>query len=83
MVAADIEGSSAYVFSLFNMMYSIGTFIGPILGGQIIAGTGVSTAWWVLSLMCAVLALVACLPIWLYVGGDRRKAVVVEEESSA
>ena len=79
MVASGIEGSSAYVFSIFNLMYSVGTFIGPIVGGQVIAQTGVATAWWVLSTICAATALIGCLPIWLYVGGDRKKAVVAEE----
>ena len=78
VVASEIEGSSAYVFSLFNIMYSFGTFIGPIVAGQIISKTGVPMAWWILSTICAVIALIGCFPIWLYVGGIR-EAVVVKE----
>lgn len=68
-VADAIPRGGAWVMALFNASFSIGTFIGPIVAGQVIAAAGILKAWWVIALVCAVIALVACPLVYFFVGG--------------
>ncbi|GAA6018444.1 hypothetical protein JCM11491_007000 [Sporobolomyces phaffii] len=61
--------TTPHVFGAFNMAFSIGSFIGPIIAGQILAHTTVSTSWTILTVMSAGLSAL-CLPgILIWVGG--------------
>ncbi|GAA5891616.1 hypothetical protein JCM5296_005485, partial [Sporobolomyces johnsonii] len=72
LVAADTPGlTTPHVFGAFNMAYSIGSFVGPIIAGQVIAAVQIAEAWVILTILSAALS-VATLPfIFLYVGGGR------------
>ncbi|GAA5935477.1 hypothetical protein JCM1841_003906 [Sporobolomyces salmonicolor] len=72
LVAADTPGlTTPHVFGAFNLAFSIGSFIGPIIAGQVIAAVEIARAWVILAILSAALS-VATLPfIFLYIGGGR------------
>ncbi|SCZ90569.1 BZ3500_MvSof-1268-A1-R1_Chr9g10882 [Microbotryum saponariae] len=79
---------STYAYGAFNMMYSIGSFIGPIITGQIIEGLGIRKGWIVTAIICAVLSAVLTPFTVIYVGGmctwfDRFKKSSTQQTSAA
>ncbi|GAA6036084.1 hypothetical protein JCM8097_006605 [Rhodosporidiobolus ruineniae] len=77
--ASEAAGlQTAHVFGTFNLSFSIGSFIGPIIGGQIINATGIRKAWIILCAISSALSAVSVPPIVLYVGGrlGRKKDAV-------
>lgn len=63
----NLDASS--VFSAFNMSFSVGTFIGPIIAGQLINTIGIDQAWLAMLLISALLLVGCLIPTFLYVGG--------------
>ena len=70
---------------MFNMAYSFGTLIGPIIGGQILEAVGIRKAWWIICLCCALLAFLELPAIYIWVGGRRsqQKVATVEAEEGS
>ncbi|GAA5937151.1 MFS transporter [Sporobolomyces koalae] len=61
--------TTPHVFGAFNMAFSIGSFIGPIVAGQIISHTSKYESWTILTVLSAALSAL-CLPaILIWVGG--------------
>ncbi|GAA5908941.1 hypothetical protein JCM6882_004950 [Rhodosporidiobolus microsporus] len=60
---------TAHVFGTFNMAFSIGSFIGPIIAGQIISAIQIKKAWLTLAILAAALSALALPAVVLWVGG--------------
>ncbi|GAA5904707.1 MFS transporter [Sporobolomyces salmoneus] len=61
--------TTAHVFGAFNMAFSIGSFIGPIIAGQILSHTTVRRSWTILTIVASGLS-AGCLPgVVVWVGG--------------
>lgn len=58
------------VYALYNMAYSIGMFVGPVVAGLIMSASGFETLMIVFSS-----ALILCSPIMLNWGAVYRKAI--------
>ncbi|GAA5882701.1 hypothetical protein JCM16303_006552 [Sporobolomyces ruberrimus] len=77
--------TTPHVFGAFNMAFSIGSFVGPIVAGQILGHTTTTTSWTILAVMSSALSAL-CLPaIAIWVGGKpkwlrRNKEVELEKE---
>ncbi|GAA5859798.1 hypothetical protein JCM8547_007033 [Rhodosporidiobolus lusitaniae] len=69
--AADTNGAmqTAHVFAMFNMSFSIGSFIGPIVGGQIINAVQIRTGWLALAIMATGLTALTLPLVVIWVGG--------------
>lgn len=61
--------TTAHVFSLFNLAFSVGSLIGPIVGGQIISGVGILRGWTAICILSAGLTVVILPAIVIWVGG--------------
>lgn len=70
--------SSSHSFSLFNLSYSIGAFIGPIIAGQVLDALGTQRGWWLLAGLGAGLSAVLLLPIAIWLGGPIKGREKVE-----
>ncbi|GAA5986337.1 hypothetical protein JCM10908_003709 [Rhodotorula pacifica] len=77
LVAAHTPSiTTAHVFSLFNLAFSVGSLIGPIVGGQIISKIGILKGWTAIAILSSALTLLLLPPITIWVGGPlawRRK----------
>lgn len=88
IVASDTpEITTAHTFAIFNLAFSIGALVGPIVAGQILSGLGVERGWVALTILSAGLTAVFIPPVLLYVGGPlrlgRRKKEALEQEEGA
>ncbi|KAJ8294725.1 putative MFS-type transporter C18.02 [Rhodotorula toruloides] len=77
--------TTAHTFAIFNLAFSIGALVGPIIAGQILSGLGVRKGWVALTVLSAGLSAVFVPPVLAFVGGplrrgSGRKDVQVEEE---
>ncbi|GAA5989368.1 hypothetical protein JCM5350_005690 [Sporobolomyces pararoseus] len=64
--------TTPHVFGMFNMAFSIGSLVGPIVAGQILSNTSIPRAWTILTILSAGLSSL-CLPgIFIWVGGKPR-----------
>jgi len=54
------------------MAFSIGSFLGPIVAGQILGNTTTTTSWTILCIMSAVLSALCLVPVAIWVGGRSR-----------
>lgn len=61
--------TTPHVFGAFNMAFSIGSFLGPIVAGQILGHTSTTTSWTILCIMSAVLSALCLVPVAIWVGG--------------
>ncbi|GAA5865619.1 hypothetical protein JCM3774_002073 [Rhodotorula dairenensis] len=61
--------TTAHVFSLFILAFSVGSLIGPIVGGQIVSGVGVLRGWTAICVLSAGLTALVLPPIVIWVGG--------------
>ncbi|GAA6063016.1 hypothetical protein JCM10212_001795 [Sporobolomyces blumeae] len=85
IVAAEGVGiTTPHVFGMFNMAFSIGSFVGPIIGGQILAHTTTTTAWTILTVLSAAVSAACLPPIAIWVGGrlrlDKKTEIVERDE---
>ncbi|KAM0755934.1 MFS general substrate transporter [Meredithblackwellia eburnea MCA 4105] len=64
---------STAAYGTFNMAYSVGAFVGPIVGGQVLGSLGIRKGWMVVCILSAVLVALSLLPTALYLGGSLRK----------
>ncbi|GAA5956568.1 hypothetical protein JCM3765_003486 [Sporobolomyces pararoseus] len=77
--------TTPHVFGMFNMAFSIGSLVGPIVAGQILSNTTIPKAWTILTILSAGLSSL-CLPgIFIWVGGKpkfmmKRKIQMQKEE---
>ncbi|GAA5976189.1 hypothetical protein JCM11641_001076 [Rhodosporidiobolus odoratus] len=60
---------TAQVFGMFNLAFSIGSFVGPIIGGQILAAVSTRKAWAIIASIAAGLTALALPLVVLFVGG--------------
>ncbi|KAM0748071.1 MFS general substrate transporter [Meredithblackwellia eburnea MCA 4105] len=70
---------STAAYGCFNMMYSIGAFVGPIIGGQLIGALEIRKGWIALCVLSSGLATAILPALVLFLGGDlqwRRKKPV-------
>ncbi|GAA5829780.1 hypothetical protein JCM11251_007876 [Rhodosporidiobolus azoricus] len=78
---------TAHVFGTFNMAFSIGSFIGPIIAGQIISAVQIKRAWIILASLAAALSALALPAVVLWVGGrlkiEKTKEGEIEQEEEA
>jgi len=51
------------------MAFSIGSFVGPIVAGQILEHSRTKTAWIILTILSSALSATCLLPIYIWVGG--------------
>ncbi|CAH7690418.1 major facilitator superfamily domain-containing protein [Phakopsora pachyrhizi] len=58
----------AHVYSIFNMIYSIGALVGPLSVGSLMQHFGVERGWMVGCTICTALCAICTIPTWLYVG---------------
>lgn len=73
VVVESIPGiGSEHAYSIFNLVYSIGAFIGPLCGGQIISALKIQKGWITLCILSSSLSLVLLPLVVLYVGGNLR-----------
>ncbi|KAK4052951.1 hypothetical protein OIO90_004075 [Microbotryomycetes sp. JL221] len=70
LVTSQVDGlSSMWSMSAFNLAYSLGAFIGPIMVGQVLEKLGVERGWMVMCIALPAFTAV-CLPFAvLYIGG--------------
>ncbi|BGP54868.1 hypothetical protein JCM8202_003377 [Rhodotorula sphaerocarpa] len=69
MVSARVPNvTTAHVFSLFNLAFSVGSLLGPIVGGQLISHTGIETGWIAITSLSAGLTFVLLPAIVIWVG---------------
>ncbi|BGO98782.1 hypothetical protein JCM10021v2_002443 [Rhodotorula toruloides] len=61
--------TTAHTFAIFNLAFSIGALVGPIIAGQILSGLGVRKGWVALTVLSAGLSAVFVPPVLVYVGG--------------
>ena len=62
MVARDTEGLGfSHVFSLFNISFSLGAFIGPIIAGQVLGHLGIEKGWYTMIGVSVAFYLI-CIP---------------------
>lgn len=73
----------SHAFALFNMAYSVGSFIGPIVAGQALEALGTKNGWFVMvGLVCGSYLL--CIPgAFLKLSGPRPKASLVGSSDKA
>ncbi|BGP39370.1 hypothetical protein JCM10449v2_003308 [Rhodotorula kratochvilovae] len=65
IVAADTPSiSTAHVFGAFNLAYSLGALIGPIIAGQILSAVGTRRGWLALCVLSAGLTALMLPPGW-------------------
>ncbi|GAA5863358.1 hypothetical protein JCM3774_005264 [Rhodotorula dairenensis] len=64
--------TTAHVFSLFNLAFSVGSLIGPIVGGQIVSGVGILRGWTAICILSAGLTAMILPAIVVWVGGPLR-----------
>ncbi|GAA5856359.1 hypothetical protein JCM9279_005738 [Rhodotorula babjevae] len=70
IVAADTPAiSTAHVFGAFNLAFSVGALIGPIIAGQILSAVGTTRGWLALTIISAGLTAIAAPPVLLFIGG--------------
>ncbi|KAK4704865.1 hypothetical protein P7C70_g1339, partial [Phenoliferia sp. Uapishka_3] len=62
-----LPASAAY--GCFNMMYSVGAFIGPIIAGNLIEGLGIRKGWIVMCCLSSGLAIMCWPLVVLHLGG--------------
>lgn len=60
-------------YGMLNMADSIGAFIGPIVGGQLIESLGIRKGWIALCAVTSALALALVPAVVLFLGGDLRR----------
>ncbi|GAA6020653.1 hypothetical protein JCM10207_007811 [Rhodosporidiobolus poonsookiae] len=64
---------TAHVFGIFNLAFSLGSLVGPILAGQVVKAVQIHRAWIILAALSAGLTAVALPGVVLYVGGRLRR----------
>ncbi|EMC99171.1 hypothetical protein BAUCODRAFT_31492 [Baudoinia panamericana UAMH 10762] len=64
------NGAYAQAYSLFNMAWAAGCFVGPLLGGLIKERAG----WGTTTLVLGIVSLVTAVPTAVWTGGSIRKA---------
>ncbi|ORY87390.1 major facilitator superfamily domain-containing protein [Leucosporidium creatinivorum] len=70
VVVSETPGlPSTYAYGIFNMMYSIGSFVGPIIAGQVINAVEIRQGWMVMIIICTVLSVVLLPFCYIYIGG--------------
>ncbi|KAJ7102430.1 MFS general substrate transporter [Mycena belliarum] len=68
-VSRGIEGVGyGHVYGAFNLVYGIGTTLGPVIGGQLYAHLHRTQGWTVISLLAVGLLLVSLVLTFLYMG---------------
>ena len=72
--------AASHSCAVFNLAYSIGTFVGPNIGGQVLDAIGTRRGWYVLAGLGAGLSAAPLVPIAIWMGGPvgRRKEEVEE-----
>lgn len=85
IVALTPSLPSTACYGMFNMCYSIGAFIGPIVGGQLIEALGIRKGWIALCALTSGLSIALLPAVVLYLGGDlkRNRQKKTLEEGSA
>jgi len=84
LVAQTPGMSASHSFSLFNLSYSIGAFIGPIIAGQVLDAIGTQRGWWTLAGLGAGLSAVLLAPIAIWLGGPiRRNTTAADAEAES
>lgn len=68
----------AHVYGIFNMVYSTGALIGPLVVGGVFEHVGVERGWKLVSLISTVLCAACVLPAWLFIGD---KSLAIGDES--
>ncbi|KAK4048805.1 hypothetical protein OIV83_004571 [Microbotryomycetes sp. JL201] len=70
LVTSSVEGlSSMWSMSAFNLAYSLGAFIGPIMVGQVLQKLGVERGWMVMCIVIPAFTAVVLPLAILYIGG--------------
>ncbi|BGP24065.1 hypothetical protein JCM10295v2_002966 [Rhodotorula toruloides] len=64
--------TTAHTFAIFNLAFSIGALVGPIIAGQILSGLGVRKGWVALTVLSSGLSAVFVPPVLAFVGGPLR-----------
>ena len=61
----------SHAFSMFNMAYSVGSFVGPLVAGQALGHLGTQNGWFLMiGLVCG--CYLACIgPAWFKLSGRR------------
>ncbi|KAK4704320.1 hypothetical protein P7C70_g1898, partial [Phenoliferia sp. Uapishka_3] len=72
--------SSTTAYGISNLMYSLGTFCGPIVAGEMMQQLGVRRGWVVLCAMSAVIAALFLPFAIFFLGGPLRPMVKVGKE---
>ncbi|KAJ7630470.1 MFS general substrate transporter, partial [Roridomyces roridus] len=70
-VARSIDGVGyGHVYGAFNLVYGIGTCLGPVIGGQVYAHLKDKDGWMAINLLSVGLLSVSLLLIFCYTGDD-------------
>lgn len=73
---------AAHVYGIFNLAYSIGAFIGPIIAGQLIQTLQIRRGWVAICIISSGLSILLTPAVIFFVGGPLRSGKKVELEES-
>ncbi|KAA1076079.1 hypothetical protein PGT21_033801 [Puccinia graminis f. sp. tritici] len=61
----------AHVYGIFNMVYSTGAMVGPLVVGGLLGRMGIQNGWQIVSLVITGLCAACIIPAWLFLGGKK------------
>ncbi|BGP15368.1 hypothetical protein JCM10213v2_003336 [Rhodosporidiobolus nylandii] len=63
---------TAHVFGMFNLAFSVGSFVGPIVSGQIVSAVRINKGWIIMASLAAGLSGISAPAVLVWVGGRLR-----------